>query len=514
MAKYYEVKDGMGIIPEGTTKVETGAFENRSDLKSIVIPNSVTIIGQDAFRGCKSLKDVVIPDSVTEIWGGAFFNCPALTHIEIPNSVTKIASSAFSRTGLTSIDIPKSVESIGSYAFSHTPLEKIVFPNSVTEIGAGVVADCKALSCLIVEEGNPKYDSREGCNAIIETETDKLIAACSSTIIPDSVKEIGEKAFMNCNTLTELSLPDSVVIIGDEAFRNCSSLTSITISKSVTEIGSDAFLGCSAVESIVVEEGNTRYDSRNNCNAIIDKYYTGSADLVQGCKNSTIPEGVTSIKGKAFMGCRLTSIVIPKTVEFFARGAFLYCNELASIVVEEGNERYDSRNNCNGIVETEENSLIIGCKTTIIPDTVTMISDWAFEGCEELSNITIPESVTEIGRGAFARSGLTSIVIPKPVKKIGPYAFDGCIKMQSVEILGPVNKIDEYAFSSCQALETITLGTGIKKFEESAFWYASSLKAIYVPVKKAAYYEERIWSRLCHLIVELPAEKAKNKNPR
>ena len=407
MAKY-EIKDGVGIIPEGTTKVETGAFEECSDLKSIVIPNSVTIIGQDAFRDCESLCDVVIPDSVTEIWGSAFFNCPALTHIEIPNSVTKIASSAFSRTGLTSIDIPKSVESIGSYAFSHTPLEKIVFPNSVTEIGAGVLADCKALSCLIVEEGN------------------------------------------------------------------------------------------------------TRYDSRNNCNAIIDKYYDGSADLVQGCKNSTIPEGVTSIKDKAFMGCRLTSIVIPKTVEFVASRAFLYCNELTSIVVEEGNKRYDSRNNCNGIVETEENSLIIGCKTTIIPDTVTMISDWAFEGCEELSNITIPNNVKEIGRGAFARSGLTSIVIPKAVKKIGPYAFDSCIKMQSVEILGPVNKIDEYAFSTCLALETITLGTGIKKIEDSAFLYDSSLKAIYVPVKKAAYYEERI-GRAWYLIVELPAEKKAKK---
>jgi hypothetical protein len=92
---------------------------------------------------------------------------------------------------------------------------------------------------------------------------------------------------------------------------------------------------------------------------------------------------------------------------------------------------------------------------------------------------------------------------------IEPYAFNNCIKLQSVEILGPVKKIDEYAFSSCQALETITLGTGIKKIEESALYYTSSLKAIYVPAKKAAYYEARIWSRLCHLILELPAEKAK-----
>ena len=399
MAKY-EIKDGVGIIPEGTTKIETGAFEECSDLKSIVIPNSVTIIGQDAFRDCESLCDVVIPDSVTEIWGSAFFNCPALTHIDIPNSVTKIVSSAFSRTSLTSIDIPNSVKTIGSYAFSHTPLEKIVFPSSVTEIGKGVVEECNALSCLAVEGGNSKYDSREGCNAIIETETDKLIAACSSTIIPNSVKEIGQKAFINCNTLTELSLPDSVVIIGDEAFKDCSSLTSITISKSVTKIGRDAFLGCSALESIVIEEGNTRYDSRNNCNAII-AYYSYATELVLGCKNSTIPDGVTSITDKAFMGCKLTSIVIPKSVNHVTPEAFLNCDELKSIVVEEGNETYDSRDNCNGIVKTKENDLVVGCKTTIIPDSVTRINDWAFKGCAGLTNITIPDSVTEIGRGAF-----------------------------------------------------------------------------------------------------------------
>jgi len=511
MAKYYEVKDGMGIIPEGTTMIEKSAFENRSDLKSIVIPNSVTVIGQDAFRNCKSLKDVVIPDSVTEIWGGAFSFCSALTHIDIPCSVVKIAGSAFASTGLTSIDIPHSVTSIGSYAFSHTPLEKIVFPNSVTEIGNGVVADCQALSCLIVEEGNPKYDSREGCNAIIETESDKLIAACTSTIIPDSVKEIGEKAFMDCSTLTELSLPNSLTIIGDEAFKNCSSLTSITISKSVTKIGSNAFLGCSAVESIVVEEGNTLYDSRNNCNAIIENFYTDDYNLIFGCKNSTIPDGVTKIGPNAFTGCKLTSITIPKSVEHVSYDAFLYCNELTSIVVEEGNEKFDSRDNCNGIVNTNENCLVKGCKTTIIPDTVITICDWAFKSCPGLTNLTIPDSVMEIGRGAFHNcNGLTSVVIPKSVTKIEPYAFFCCIKLQSVEILGPVKNVNEYAFYGCESLEVLTLGTGIKKIEETALM-ETSLKAIYVPAKKAAYYEERIGSRLSHLIVELPAEKKAKK---
>lgn len=115
-----------------------------------------------------------------------------------------------------------------------------------------------------------------------------------------------------------------------------------------------------------------------------------------------IPQGVTKIEDEAFYGCEnLTSIVIPKNVARIGKWAFAFCTNLTSIVVEEGNKKYDSRNNCNAIIETATNTLVYGCSTTIIPDSVTTIGSGAFRGCENLTSIVIPDSVTEIGELAF-----------------------------------------------------------------------------------------------------------------
>lgn len=183
------------------------------------------------------------------------------------------------------------------------------------------------------------------------------------------------------------------------AFSGCGSLTSVTIPKSVTFIGNGDFWGCSNLVSIIVAEDNPIYDSRNGCNAIIE---TKENSLYIGCATTIIPEGVTSIEYGSFCGCGIKSITIPKSVTEIRTEVFYECENLTSIVVAEGNPKFDSRNGCNAIIDTKTNTLAVGCATTIIPESVTSIEDWAFEACVSLTSITIPASITKIGRGVFA----------------------------------------------------------------------------------------------------------------
>ena len=464
----YTIKDGIRLvadcafygchslysttIPNSVMSVGNGAFYDCSSLTSVTIPNSVTSIRDYTFYNCDSLTSITIPNSVKYIGDRAFSDCSSLTSITIGNSVTCIGNNAFAGysastkkihyTGdiagwcnikfrnsgsnpitwsskflinneeVKDVAIPNTVDSIHDYAFTNcSSLTSITIPNSVKSIGISAFHNCSLVSASI---GNSVTSIRErafwGCHKL------------ASVAIPNSVTNIGELAFFGCSSLESVIIPNSVTSIEEGTFGACMSLTEVIIGNSVTNVDIEAFFDCNSLSSIVVERGNTTYDSRDNCNAIIQ---TATNTLIIGCQNTiipnsvtaigdsafhnnrglnsiTIPNSVTSIGNSAFCASSLTSVTIPNSVKTIGEGAFYNCSSLSSIVVAQDNTIYDSRDNCNAIIQTATNTLIFGCQNTIIPNSVTTIGKGAFHYCPELTSITIPSSVTSIENQAFA----------------------------------------------------------------------------------------------------------------
>ena len=242
------------VIPNNVTSIGDSAFYECKNLFSVVIPNSVISIGNSAFAHCEKLASVTIPNGVTSIGNNTFYDCGQLVYATIPNGITKIGDYAFYSCGkLASITIPNSVKTIGKYAFAVCDnLSSIFIPKNVESIGTNAFVNCSCCTKISVEEGNIYYDSRNNCNAIIRKEDEALIQGCVNTIIPNTVKKIGQGAFVDCDGLTSINIPNSISSIGYMAFFCCKDLTSILIPNSVTEINQDVFWGCEKLNNVII----------------------------------------------------------------------------------------------------------------------------------------------------------------------------------------------------------------------------------------------------------------------
>ena len=268
-------------IADTVVEIENNTFECKRKLAAVIIPNSVTKIGELAFASCESLEALVIPNSVKEIGSCAFGSCKKLSSIVIPPSVTKIGMEMFSM--------------------------------------------CDNLAIVTVAEGNPVYDSRDNCNAIVHTAANSLVAACPTTVIPASVVEIGDRAFVSVN-LKAVSIPDSVKRIGRGAFA-WSHIESVAIPDSVTCIDHAAFRG-THLTSVILPHSVTEI---SDCAF----YYCNKLQSV------TIPDSVTTIGESAFESCNeLKEVTIPKSVKTIKGGAFEFCKKLKKVRLLNPHTRY------------------------------------------------------------------------------------------------------------------------------------------------------------------------------
>jgi len=336
--------------------------------------------------------------TITSICEEAFYYCDKITSVEIPNTVTYIGERAFCGCKeLADVNLPSSLIEIDDAAFYGTAVSKVVIPASVTRIGSTPYGECSNLASIVVDPDNSIYDSRNNCNAIIKTSTDELNTGCNNTIIPDDIKSIGWMSF-----------------------KGCSGLKSLVIPASLTSISYTAFELCEGIETIEVDKDNPVYDSRNNCNAIIE---TASNTLVRGSNNTVIPDNITTIGDDAFHGSNIESIIVPESVTKINGHAFEYCRKMTSISLPES-------------IKEIEYMVFLGCeslKSIMIPQSVTSIGFCTFYGCKSFNTVVIPDGVKILDQQAFYEcEGLTSVTIGRGVTSIGSSAFEGCRALEEI----------------------------------------------------------------------------------
>ena len=424
--------------------------ECSEEATDVTIPSTVTISGMEfyvtsireaVFYDHDKLISVSIPDAIKYLpsfyysyeddmfdwveysgYNGMFESCENLTSVTFGENskLIEIGIDAFADCSkLINIDIPKTVNSIGGGAFRNSSLKEITIPQDVTCLGVSVETYMEVDDISGPWESSHRYGFFQSCRNLV-----------SVTFEDNSqLTSIGVNAFSGCSSLKSIEIPNSVASISSSAFSGCSSLESVTFedNSQLTSIEGSIFSKCSSLESIEIP---------NSVASISSSAFSGCSSL----ESVTFEDNsqLTSIKDYTFSECSsLVNVEIPNSVTSIGIYAFNGCLSLESITVEEDNPIYDSRNNCNAIIESSTNTLRIGCKSTVIPNSVTYIGASAFSDCKGLTSIGIPNSVIDIATSAFSKcSKLERIYCyAKYVPKTEASAFDGCPSNMLIYVL-------------------------------------------------------------------------------
>ncbi len=403
MEKFIEI--GNGTVPW---------YEHSDSIKELYINEGITTICQPAFEESESLEKVTIPSSVKKIADHAFLYCEALESITIPDGVVEIGESAFNAC---------------------LALKTVNIGNDLTEIGHSAFYNCPSIESFIVGSENPAFSSDEHGVLFNKDKTELIQYPSGNTResynVPDGVENIAAESFMDASALVNISLPDSVTYIGGNPF------------------GGTAFF-------------DTPANWTDGILYINDKYLisAGSGDGISGAYE--VREGTKVIAGCAFMSCdSMTSVTIPASVVSVGESAFR-CPYLTEIIVDEESEYLTSVDNVLFSKDMSELICYPMAKTETsyeIPSGVTIIADFAFE-LSVLSDIAIPEGVTEIGEWAFcANYGLSKVILPESLINVGYSAFYYCTELETVNFGSELQSIDKNAFFECGIKDVYYNGT-------------------------------------------------------
>lgn len=555
------------VIPQSVTEIGNAAFLGCSNLTSIEIPTSVKTIGGWVFQDCSSLSSISIPSSVTTIGVGAFSGCKDLTSIVIPAGVSTIEDYTFGKClKLQSIVIPNSVNSIGYWAFLKLPSLKdfYCYAESVPSTDLNAFRETKlseatlyvpssaienykqaepwsSFGTILPIETNVNKETVDGIEwtYMVVSEADKTCKVGASELkysgseseyywentqlaidvnttgtisIPSKLNDytvvaIAEGAFIDCK-ISSVIIPEGVCLDEGRAFVSCDNLTSVQLPEGLTNTGLATFHSCRQLQTINLPSTLTRIE---------DETFENCASL----KEIVLPANLISIGKEAFKNSAVTAISIPAEVEDINSSAFLLCNSLTSLSVAEDNSKYDSRNNCNAIIETATNKLVANLPSaTTIPSFVKIIGAYLFQD-SHITSIDIPEGVTTIEKKAFASSDLRTISFPSTLTSIGDEAFGRCKELTTVILPTSLTTIGDYAFESCKNLKDVYNLATVPQIINNDYSFSTGnmdgpihgATLHVLPGCKVAYQAANVWKNFSNIVEDaVPASIKLNNN--
>ena len=454
--------------------------------------------------------EVTYSDRDNNTYSGSISVPETVTNNGTEYSVTKIGEYAFQGSAVTSVSMPECITSIGTSAFSGCQnLESVTLPESLTTFGSYAFSSCKSLKAIKIP-------------SVVTTIPDRCFSGCSSlesVTIPEGVTDIGGVAFFGCN-LKALTLPESLEAIGSSAFYGNQSLKSVNIPAKVKKIEAQAFSHC-GLTNLVIQEGVQTIG--------------GIAFYENPLQKLTLPSTVTSIGGNAFgnnnnLQSIICNAVTPPTL---GENAFGY-NASTTVKVplqsiaayRQANGWKNFSNYCSGEVVNngityridENGATITAAEATLaeanIPSAVEFegnqypvikINDNVFADNTNLTAVTLPEGLVEIGTYAFKGcKNLESVAFPESLTTLGDYAFRSCKSLKAVKIPSGVTVIPSSCFSECSSLESVTIPEGVTTIEAAAFYYCN-LNALTLPESLTTLGSETF--RLCKSLkaVKIPS---------